>query len=48
MKKFIKPEIKITELKPVETLMDDITLSAESPKIENEKVVTDTTDEAVW
>lgn len=48
MKNFVVPEIAVAELKPAEALMDDITSSAELPKLDNEITVNDNTDEAVW
>ena len=50
MKTFIVPEIEIRELSPCQTVMDDITVSA-NPAFGNEAIVGDPaagSDEAVW
>lgn len=50
MKDFIFPDVTVAELAPVHSVMDDITLSTETPKGDNEQIVTDPAagDEAVW
>ena len=50
MKTFIVPEIEIRDLSPIQSVMDDITISGEIPGLGgHEHVVTDPADdEAVW
>ena len=51
MKKFILPEVEIRDLSPVQTIMDDITVSSETGFGGREQVVNDPatgSDEAVW
>ena len=50
MKKFIIPEVEIRDLSPVQTIMDDITVSGEIPGFSGSETVVDdkTTDDAVW
>ncbi len=48
MKKFETPEIKTLDLTPVNSILDDITLSSEPVFDGKEITVTDTSDEAVW
>lgn len=51
MREFVSPQIRITELTPADSLMDDITSSGEFPGLgDNETVVPDpgAGDEAVW
>ena len=50
MKKFIEPQLDIRDLSPVKSVMDDITVSQEFPKGDNEQIVPDpaANDEATW
>lgn len=48
MKKFTDPRVNIRELSSIESIMDDITLSAEQTFDGDEKIVDDNTEDAVW
>ncbi len=48
MKKFTDPQINIRELSSSESIMDDITISAEQPFTGSEQIVEDKTEEAIW
>ncbi len=48
MKKFTDPQINIRELSSSESIMDDITLSAEQPFTGSEEIVDDKTEDAIW
>lgn len=48
MKKFLTPEISVTVLTPVNSVMDDITISTEQGFDGEEKIITDQTEDAIW